>query len=147
MTRKVVAPRSRAQHVIKVKHTVKPRAKRKCKEVVVPVEKVSTWNKYVPVPHVKCILVYAGEHTAFCIREFNNMESLAKFVASSQLRLDEYAVVTGTVKRCDPRYKPDTAHRLPWDDGAEPDVSQPGEEMCTTSQPLTMEETKRLLGG
>jgi hypothetical protein len=121
--------------------------KTKTPEVVTKTGAQSAWNRYTPTPHMKSILVYAGEHTAFCIREFNTMEGLARFVASSQLRLEEYAVVTGMVKRCDPRYKPDTAYRAPWDDGSEPESASTTEEMCTTSQPVTLEDVRQLLGG
>jgi hypothetical protein len=51
------------------------------------------------------VLVYAGDYTAFAIREFRTWESLARHMAEKQLRRDECAVIQGRVLRCTPAYR------------------------------------------
>ena len=100
-----------------------------------------------PLQHTpdRYVLVYAGEHSAFCHREFCTLEALARFVAASDLSVPEYAIVTGRIKRCDPRYKSDAESRLPWDEG-DGDVSA-GDEIHTSSKPLSRDEVDALIHG
>lgn len=103
-----------------------------------------SWNRPA-YGQEKCVLVYPGEHTVFSVREFNSLESLARFVAASSLKPIEYAIILGTVKRCDPRYKTSSMTRHPWDDG-EIELAN-ADEVFTSTAAMTKEDAYALLGG
>ena len=95
------------------------------------------------------ILIYPGDHTAYLVREFNSPEALTRFASSQQLKPSECTIIRGTIVRCDPQYKPHAGSKAPWDDDAESDsdtIMAAPEEVLTTSQPLTEEQTRELLG-
>ena len=97
----------------------------------------------------KWILVYAGEHTAFSVREFSNSDSLIRFVASTDLEPAEYAIIVGRVRRCDPRYKRDMLFGQLWDAGADTlaDTLADGCQECAGTRILSREDTMAILNG
>ena len=101
------------------------------------------------VQHVseRFVLVYAGEHTAFSIREFHSVETLSAFIATNRFTREEYAIIKGNVKRCDPRYKTDASYKPPWDDGTEDAPAFASDAVLTTAVPLAREDVDRLLRG
>lgn len=144
----IVAPvRKKASPKLPVKVRPEPvkrkRVKAAVKEHVTP-GVPSAFNRLAPVVPEKYVLVYAGEHTAFCVREFNSELAMAQFIVASSLTSLEYAIITGRVKRCDPRYKSDTAARPPWDDG---EANETGGEIYTSSQPLSSADVDALING
>jgi hypothetical protein len=51
------------------------------------------------------VLVYAGDNTAFCVKEFRSWETMAGFLAGRNLSRDEYAIIHGSVVKCTPAYR------------------------------------------
>ena len=51
------------------------------------------------------VLVYAGDSTAFCVKEFRSWETMASFLAGRGLHRDEYAIIHGSVVKCTPAYR------------------------------------------
>lgn len=101
-----------------------------------------------PLQAPQHILIYPGEHTAYLVRMFTRPENMFKFMAANQLRNKECTRIVGKVEFCDRSYRSLATYKQPWDEGEEPEVTRSeADEMCTTSQPLGMEEVRKLLGG